>query len=238
MGMAFILVGLLVAVTLAWFGVPLLLRRAQTLRLMRLCAARRAIVLSYDDGPGGRVTPALCNLLARRGQRATFFAIGRAAGAHPEGIARLLADGHEVGNHTQDHLNAWKSLPWAAPRDIRAGRCSLDRLGVPHGAFRPPFGKMTLASLIEIWRTGQTPAFWTIDSRDSWEDPRPIADVLARIEAQGGGVVLMHDCDRQPRARAGHDHGAHVLALTEAILDLAQHKGFAILRFCDLEGEN
>jgi hypothetical protein len=74
-----------------------------------------------------------------------------------------------------------------------------------------------------------------VDSRDSWEDPLPIPEVLAQLDTQGGGVVLMHDSDCPPRSRSEHDHEAHVLALTEAILDMAALRGFAILRFCDLE---
>lgn len=237
MNLLVVIIGLLaLAGTLVWFAIPLAVRRWQTARLRRLCRERRAIVLSYDDGPGRQVTPALCDLLAGRGCRATFFVVGRAATAAPAMIARLLADGHEIGNHTQDHLNAWKSLPWAAVKDIRAGRRSLDRLGVPAGPFRPPYGKMTLATLAEVRQTAQPTVFWTIDSRDSWEAPRPVPEVLAALEAEGGGVVLMHDIDRPPRAEAGHDHAAHVLTLTAAILDLAERKGFAILRHCDLEG--
>lgn len=226
---------ILLAVSLFWFALPLLARRIGVGHLARVCAARRAIVLTYDDGPGEMVTTAVLDLLARRGARATFFAIGREAVARSGTVDRLIREGHEVGNHTQDHRNAWKSLPWATIRDIRAGRRSLDRLGVPPGPFRPPFGKVTWATLFEVWRSRQSLAFWTVDSRDSWEDPRSIPEVLAMLEAQGGGVVLMHDRDAPPRARPGHDHRQHVLALTEAILDMAALKGFAILRFCDLE---
>lgn len=219
----------------AWFAVPVVLRRRQVARLARACAARRAIVLSYDDGPGEAVTPALLDLLARRGVRASFFVIGREAGARPGHVARLLSEGHEVGNHTQDHRNAWKSPPWVPVPDIRAGRRSLDRLGVPPGPFRPPFGKMTPATWIETWRTGQSVAFWTVDSRDSWEIPLAVPAVLGLLEARRGGVVLMHDRDSPPRARPEHDHCRHVLALTEAIIDFADHNGFVILRLCDLD---
>jgi len=221
--------------TFLWFGLPHALRLFQVRRLRFACAARRVIVLSYDDGPGVRVTSALLDIFARHGVRASFYAIGREALARPDLVTRLLAEGHEIGSHTQDHRNAWKSLPWVTFRDIRAGQRSLDRLGVPPGSFRPPFGKTTPATLVALWRQRAPLAFWTVDSRDSWEDPRPIAEVLSALETQSGGVLLMHDCDRPLRARSGHDHRAYVLALTEAVIDLAARRGFAILRFCDLE---
>ncbi len=232
-----ILAGLLIGLAaVLWFALPWVDRQRRTARLAACCAARRAIVLSYDDGPGARVTPDLLDLLGRHGAKASFFVIGRVAEARPDLIARLLAEGHEIGNHTQEHLNAWKVWPWRAPQDLRAGRKTLDRLGIPAGSFRPPYGKVTLASWLAAWLSGQMLAFWTLDTRDSWEHPRPIAEVLARLEAQGGGVVLMHDCDDPPRAGPGH--GTHIQAMTMAILDLAGRKGFALLRFCDLQGEN
>lgn len=218
-----------------WFAQPHLLRRRRIRRLVARCAARRAIVLSYDDGPGAELTPALLDLLARRGARASFYMIGRESLARPATVARVLAGGHEVANHTQEHLNAWKVWPWRALRDLHAGRATLDRLGAAPRSFRPPYGKMTPLTWLATWRSRERIAFWTVDSRDSWEVPLPIPEVLAQIDTLGGGVVLMHDCDCPPRARSGHDHGAHVLALTEAILDMAALRGFAILRLCDLE---
>lgn len=77
-------------------------------------------------------------------------------------------------------------------------------------------------------------AFWTIDTRDSWEHPRSVARVLDMIEHQGGGVVLMHDFAFPPRGAADHHHPKHVLKMTEAILDFAEAQNFRLLRFGDL----
>lgn len=215
----------------AWFVLPWLLRRRAVRHLHRLCAARRAIVLTYDDGPGPRLSPALADLLARHGVRATFFMIGARAAGQPQIVQALQAAGQEIGSHTQTHLNAWKTPPLAPVRDIRAGRETLARLGAPSALFRPPFGKATLATRLHGWQNRLTFAFWTVDSRDSWETPRPVAEVLARIEAQGGGVVLMHDCDAPPRSPNPAGHPDHVLRLTEAIIAFAAEKQFSLLSF-------
>ena len=218
----------LLAAVVAWFGVPILLRRLQTARLRALCAARRTIVLTYDDGPGAALSPRLAEILRRHGVRATFFAIGGQAVRRPAVIATLLGDGHEVANHSHDHVNAWRALPWRAVRDIRAGRHVLAGLGGNGGLFRPPYGKSTPATLLYGWRARIRFAYWTVDSRDSWETPRPVAEVLDMVERDGGGVVLMHDFDRAPRGREGHDHQAHVLRLTESLIDHARRHGYAI----------
>ena len=65
------------------------------------------------------------------------------------------------------------------------------------GAIRPPFGKITLATLLQAWIKHQKLAWWTIDSKDSWSTPRPIEDIVNQVKIDGGGVILMHDHDRK-----------------------------------------
>ena len=214
-----------------WFGAGLLHRRFATARLAILCRQHRAVVLTYDDGPNPAMTPTLADLLARTGTKASFFMIGGFAQAAPQIVARLAAEGHEIGSHTQTHSNAWKTTPWVAMRDLAAGRQTLARLGITTNIFRPPFGKTTFGTLMAGW--GQRFAFWTVDPQDSW-NRRPVADVLAEIDQKGGGVVLMHDVERPRRGPAPEAHPAYLLELTEALIAFAAAKGYRILRFGDL----
>ena len=64
---------------------------------------RKLVALSFDDGPDPRWTPHVLDLLAARGGHATFFQIGDNALAHRDLVARVLASGGEIGNHTLDH---------------------------------------------------------------------------------------------------------------------------------------
>jgi peptidoglycan-N-acetylglucosamine deacetylase len=59
--------------------------------------------MTFDDGPSAEYTPRLLDLLKARHLKATFFLIGQNVQAHPELVRRIIADGHEVGNHTWDH---------------------------------------------------------------------------------------------------------------------------------------
>lgn len=233
-GLLLVSVGLVVVG--AWFGIPSLFRWWATRNLARLARERRAIVLTYDDGPGDMLTPRLAELLRRRGVRATFFVLGREAVRRPAVLRQLHADGHEIGNHSQDHHNAWKTWPLRALRDIRAGRDQLERLGCPTTIFRPPFGKSTLLTLLYNLRCGTGLAFWTLDSRDSW-GRLPADEVLARLDATGGGVLLMHDFDRPRRPGSPDRHPDYVLGLTEAVIDFAEKHGFRIVPFGDLFGK-
>lgn len=234
--MGWIVVLLVAGLPFVWVGLPHLQRRREERRLAELCAARRAIVLSYDDGPGRALTPELADLLQRHGVKATFFLIGQRAAQHPDLVARLRQDGHEIGNHTENHANAWKVAPWTAPGDIRKGQATLVGLGLRPRLFRPPYGKATLATRLACAMAKQRFAFWTVDSRDSWEEPSSVEAVLARIRRKGGGVVLMHDSDAPPRTRQPQAHPDHVLALTGAIINLAANEGFSMLTVGDLLG--
>lgn len=216
-----------------WFAVPFACRRLEERRLARMCRRMRAIVLSYDDGPSGQLSPDLIDLLDRHQARATVFMLGRNAERHPEMVERYRRGGHEIASHSQNHLNAWKSAPWAVWRDIAAGRRTLAGFGTDAALFRPPYGKLTLAGLIQAAVQRLRPAFWTVDSRDSW-NRRPIDEVIADIETMGGGVVLMHDTDRAGRGPEPEKHPQYVLDLTQRLIDFAAANGFRLVRFGDL----
>ncbi|MFC5063361.1 polysaccharide deacetylase family protein [Actinomycetospora atypica] len=96
-------------------------------------------VLTFDDGPDPATTPALLDVLRRRGARATFFLIGERASAHPELVARIAAEGHEIGNHTWRDEPTWRLGPDEFRDSLRATRRALE----PHGPvrwFRPGSG--------------------------------------------------------------------------------------------------
>lgn len=217
----------------AWFGIPSLYRWWSVQDIARRARERRAIVLTYDDGPSEKLTLRLAKLLKRREIQATFFVIGREAAQRPAALRRLQEDGHEIGNHTHDHLNAWKTGPLRALRDIRAGQTRIGALGGDTLVFRPPFGKSTLLTLLYSLMRRTRLAFWTHDSRDSW-DRLPVSQVLDRIVAAGGGVLLMHDFDMPRRGPSPDQHHDYVLRLTESVIDFAETHNFRIIPFCEL----
>lgn len=218
----------------AFFIAPWLWRRAGERRLAEAAARARAVVLSYDDGPGRSLTPRLLDLLASRNASASFFMLGRNAEASGDIVARALAEGHEVGSHSHDHSNAWKSWPGTVARDFAKGHRTMAALGAGGALFRPPYGKLTLLQWLIERRRGSRFAWWTVDSRDSW-DRRPVSEVVAEVRQKGGGVVLMHDWDSYPHARGEPPHAEHLLSLTGAILDLAEEQRLKVMTLSELE---
>jgi peptidoglycan-N-acetylglucosamine deacetylase len=222
------------ALGVVWFLVPYFYRKQKVVELFDTCARRRAIVLTYDDGPGEELTPRLLDLLKKLDLHATFYALGRNIEKHPELLQRTIAEGHDVGSHTFNHSNAWKTDPISAARDLVRGVDVMKTYGGDAFSFRPPYGKLTIFGLLHGYIRGLKYGWWTVDSRDSW-DRRPVEDVLAEIRRNNGGVILMHDYDRYDKSPASPTHVDYVLSLTEAIANLAKQQGFRIVALSSLD---
>lgn len=226
---------------IAWLGIvlvvgfgaylsPLGLRLLQVSRLRRECEAKRALILTYDDGPSGGLTPRVLDVLGEYGAQATFFLLGWRAEAHPEVVERAVSAGHEIGCHGQRHLNALRVTPWRAILDIAAGYQSLKRWVKPDALFRPPNGKITLATWWALkWRRARL-GWWTIDTHDATavDVTRPdCRTVIERVRASGGGVVLLHDYGGESSVRSErHDF---VVTVTRQLLELAQRDRLTVL---------
>ena len=106
------------------------------------------VALTFDDGPDPETTPAVLELLARAGARATFFMLVDRAEAHPELVSETVGAGHEVGLHGLDHTRLTTLPPTEVYRRLRDGRDRLSRLvGAPIRLFRAPHGAQRVATV-------------------------------------------------------------------------------------------
>lgn len=215
-----------------YFGLPWLYCRWNGRVLRRLAVGHKRLVLTLDDGPGRTLTPAVLDLLEAWGIKATFFLLGRNIAGKEDLVRRIRAQGHEIGSHSYDHLNGWKVAPWRSLSDIRRGLRTLDdTLGVRAGRypFRPPYGKLNLLTLLYL-RARRIPiVYWTIEAGDTWS-PRPAQSPAVRLSrAAGGGVVLLHDFDRDTEEVHGY-----VLATLRSLAAAAQDGGLRFSTFSEL----
>lgn len=204
------------------YALPFALRLAAERRLARRCAAEHLLVLSFDDGPGPLLTPKLLALLEAHDARVTFFPLGQRALAHPDVLTDAARRGHEIGCHSQRHGHSFRIGPIRSFRDACEGLETLRPWLDARPLFRPPFGKLDLATWILLRRRGVRLGWWTLDSGDTAGATDPEAAAHAVLRA-GGGIVLLHDFDGRP------ERSEYVLAATERLLVAAREKGLRVV---------
>ena len=82
--------------------------------------SRPKAAITFDDGPSAEYTPPILDALPRAGVRATFFVLGRHVRAHPEIARRIVAEGHELASHGDDHTLLTFEGPEAIAYQLRA----------------------------------------------------------------------------------------------------------------------
>jgi peptidoglycan/xylan/chitin deacetylase (PgdA/CDA1 family) len=192
---------LLIAVSaFLYYGVPLAYTLYLRRRLTREVGRRRQLVLTFDDGPGDRLTPRILDVLREDGSKAIFFLLGRNIPNREDLARRIVSEGHVIGAHGFGHINYWKAGPVRTVRDIKRGWSAIDEaLGRRGGVypFRPPYGKLNLAGLLYLWTHRVPIVYWTFDIGDTWapakRGPRPMETLTLPTD---GAVVLAHDFDR------------------------------------------
>jgi peptidoglycan/xylan/chitin deacetylase (PgdA/CDA1 family) len=187
------------------------------------------VALTFDDGPDPSATPRLLRLLAARGLRGTFFLIGERAARHPDLVRAIAGDGHEVGNHSWRHRNAWLLPPAAGAREVGEGASILGGiLGRAPRLYRPPWGIVSVATVVAARRLGLATVLWSLQPEGL--RPRSPAAQLRHVARRlhGGAIVDLHDAPGLPGAPE------RLLAMLPGLLDVLRARGYEAVTVGDL----
>jgi peptidoglycan-N-acetylglucosamine deacetylase len=160
----------------------------------RARTGRRAVALTFDDGPDPARTPALLDALAAEDVKATFFLCGSAVDASPELSRRIAAEGHEIGNHTYNHPYLPLSRSSLVGRELRAtDRAILATTGRIPSLVRPPYGGRSPWNVRAFARHAKRIVLWDVNSFDWRGDPAD--EVAQRVldRVRPGSIVLLHE---------------------------------------------
>ncbi len=156
----------------------------------------KILYLTFDDGPHPEATPFVLNELKRFDALATFFCIGKNVLAYPDIYKRILDEGHAVGNHTQNHLNGWKTPNDVYMKDIAEAANYIDS-----NLFRPPYGRITLfqAKNLPAAMKGKKAKIimWDVLSADFDEaitGEQSLQFVVLR--SSPGSIIVFHDSEK------------------------------------------
>lgn len=219
----------------------------------------KTLALTFDDGPGAR-TAELSTYLAGAGIRAAFFVNGKMLGSGTGALAKIVADGHIVANHTQTHTSLTGRSTGTAHLDatgIVSEVAQTDALVAPfveadRFLFRPPFGDFDadVSSAIEasLMKKYVGPVGWDVGDRmgpsqaadwDCWSEgsdgavlsPTACGDLyVEEIESAGKGIVLLHD----PYFIDGDPGKGGTVDMVKYIVPILKAKGFTFVRLDDV----
>ncbi len=181
-----------------------------------------SVLLTFDDGPDPDTTPAVLARLRAHDARAVFFVIGNRVRRFPSLVRRIIEEGHAVGNHTDTHRRTGRFDIVSYYHEVLDCQAAItDATGREPGLFRPPWGKLTPASILAARFLGLTTIHWSADARD-WKLRQPGEAEACGLRfgqsLQPGEVLLMHDDNPQVLPLLD----ALLPALTERGLDLRQ----------------
>jgi peptidoglycan/xylan/chitin deacetylase (PgdA/CDA1 family) len=160
------------------------------------------VAVTFDDGPAPAYTDSVLTVLADSNVRATFFVVGSGLERHADLGRRIVAAGHELGNHSYSH----QRMVWKTPAFVRREveqTDSLIRLAGQGGAigFRPPYGKRLVILPWFLSRTGRVTVLWDVEPDSDPEvarDPDRLVDHVVK-HVRPGSIILLHV---ETRARA------------------------------------
>lgn len=225
----------IILVFVSWYLLPMALRRISERRLAAACRRSRSIVLSIDDGPSKVLSSEILESLRKNNIRASLFFLGRNAQANPSQALAFANAGHEIGSHTFNHSNGWRSSPIFWAHDFSKGKQELlGILGTDSRLFRPPYGKLSLAGLIQAYANRTKLCWWTIDTNDTTQR-LSANEVLRGLDREGGGVVLIHDLDRGEDPSNTLSHSKYVIDLIDKIAAFSRENGYRIVTFGELD---
>ncbi len=151
----------------------------------------KCIYLTFDDGPIPEATPFVLETLKRFDAKATFFCIGDNIKKHPDIFRQIIQAGHQVGNHTFNHLNGW-----GTDDDTYIENVLWCQKLTQTPFFRPPYGKIkrSQVSNLKSQISNLNIIMWDVLSGDfdlTLNPEKCLQNVLKH--AQNGSIIIFHD---------------------------------------------
>lgn len=157
--------------------------------------AKPMVALTFDDGPQTNVDNQIMDCLAQYGGKATFFMVGERVASRQPAVQRMVAEGHEVANHTMNHKYLQKQSAAEIQRQVQLCNDAVSAAcGVCPTVMRLPGGGYNNTVLAN---TNMPMIQWSIDTLD-WKTrnaDKTVAAVVGKVK--DGDIVLMHDLYNQ-----------------------------------------
>lgn len=179
-----------------WFKTPEIVQKLFSDLTWRIQTKQKTIFLTFDDGPVSDFTPWVLDMLKAYHAKATFFCVGENVKRNPDIYQKIRDEDHVIGNHTQNHLQGWKTSTADYIENIFEAENHLKEPG-RHKLFRPPHGKIKPAQVHQLKKRGYQIIMWDVLSGDfdqSLSKEHCLKATLKNI--QNGSIVVFHDSSK------------------------------------------
>ena len=155
---------------------------------------KKAIAITFDDGPNAQYTPALLDFLASQNLRATFFCVGENILDNNQLLKRMINEGHIIGNHSYSHSTMFDfKLPSRMIEEISTTNDKIfEMTGRIPRFFRPPFGITNPFVAKAVKMLKMESIGWSLRSLDTIKDKSKVISRIMR-KVQPGDIILLHD---------------------------------------------
>lgn len=187
------------------------------------------VALSFDAAWGNEDTRQLLDILNKYNVKVTFFMTGDWVESFPKDVAYIASQGHELGNHSENHKTMSQLNDEEIRNEIQTVHDNVKTLtGVDMTLFRPPYGDYNNEVVTVPLEMGYYCIQWDVDSLD-WKDygTESIIDtVLENPHLGNGSIILMHNGAK------------YTPAALEAIICGLQAKGYELVPVSQLIYKN
>ena len=155
----------------------------------------KVIALTFDDGPVPGATEKIISILAQEQIPATFFLTGREMERYPDGAKKLIAAGHQIGNHSYSHPRMVFMSYQTVANEVAKTNELIRNLGYKNEiVFRPPYGKKLLMLPLYLQRNNITTVIWDIEPETFSEVSASSEKITEHVvaEAKPGSIILLH----------------------------------------------
>lgn len=204
--------------------VPLIARRSHGC-LYAVATEQRVVALTLDDGPDAGDAPEILHLLRSYNARATFFLIsGRVPGSE-DIVAKIVADGHEIGNHLTRDEPSYRLTSSEFRGEVREAGAVLGRFGVVRW-LRPASGWYSDAMLDVMGQEGYRCALGSVYPYDAQLPSARFAAAYILANARPGSVAILHE---------GGKRGRRTVEVLRQVLPALKSRGFRVTTLSELD---
>jgi peptidoglycan/xylan/chitin deacetylase (PgdA/CDA1 family) len=156
--------------------------------------AQKRVAITFDDGPNPLFTPTILAELKRAGALCTFFVVGKMVQAYPDLTLQILAEGHELANHTYTHPNITKLKPEEVVSEVLRTRAAIKEItGKQTYYFRPPGGNIDPGVTKQLRALDYNIIYWDINAGEyrKLAPEKQAAQMVDKV--QDGSILLLHN---------------------------------------------